>query len=44
MGCKGVTTFNKDGNRFGILNDVKEEEDTAQACYIDPLTGQKECS
>ena len=46
LGCKGVTTFNKDGKRFGILNDVKEEEDVAEgaACFIDPVTGQKECS
>lgn len=49
MGCKGVTTFNKDGKRFGILNTKKEEskdETTAhgaEACYIDPVTGAKEC-
>lgn len=41
MGCKGCTTFNKDGKRYGILNDAKEEG--AEACYIDPSTGQKEC-
>ena len=46
MGCKGCTTFNKGGKRFGILNDEttlpKKEE--AEACYVDPETGQKECS
>lgn len=42
-GAKGCTTFNPNGKRFGILNEVKEEEG-AKACYIDPNTGQKECS
>ena len=48
MGCKGCTTFNVGGKRFGILNETKtdEEEDNseAKACFIDPATGQKECS
>jgi len=54
QGCKGCTTFNSGGKRFGILNDKPEEdleqedkatpEETAQACYIDFETGQKECS
>jgi ribonucleoside-diphosphate reductase alpha chain len=43
LGCKGATTFNKDGKRFGILNTTKEEEEPT-ACYIDPITGDKECS
>lgn len=45
-GCKGCTTFNSGGKRFGILNEVKEEEpeEGAKACYIDPATGVKECS
>jgi len=43
-GCKGATTFNAGGKRFGILNAVKEEKSEAKACYIDPETGQKECS
>ena len=47
-GCIGCTTFNKDGKRFGILNPVEEgqeeDEGKAKACYIDPETGQKECS
>jgi ribonucleoside-diphosphate reductase alpha chain len=48
LGCKGCTTFNSGGKRFGIFKEVKEEEveDTgeAKACFIDTLTGQKECS
>lgn len=48
LGCKGVTTFNSGGKRYGILNEktIEEEETTeeAKACYIDPNTGQKECS
>tara|TARA_R110000803_G_C11964427_1_gene319075 strand:- start:4 stop:1665 length:1662 start_codon:yes stop_codon:yes gene_type:complete len=50
QGCKGCTTFNSGGKRFGILNDKPEEElETevaveAGACYIDFETGQKECS
>jgi|14_taG_2_1085336.scaffolds.fasta_scaffold01109_13 ribonucleoside-diphosphate reductase alpha chain len=45
MGCKGCTTFNSGGKRYGILN-VKEEpkEKEAEACYINFETGQKECS
>jgi ribonucleoside-diphosphate reductase alpha chain len=42
-GCKGCTTFNSGGKRFGILNAVEEEEVGAEACFIDPATGQKEC-
>ena len=44
-GCKGCTTFNPSGKRFGVLNSVKEEkeEEGAEACYIDPNTGKKSC-
>lgn len=48
-GCKGITTFRAAGKRFGILNEVKPENDNkgdeakAEACFIDPQTGQKEC-
>jgi len=43
-GCKGITTFRADGKRYGILNEVKEEEEnSAEACFIDPMTGQKSC-
>jgi len=47
-GCKGVTTFNPGGSRFGILNEVVEEneqeEPANEACYINTETGQKECA
>lgn len=43
MGCKGCTTFNGGGKRYGILNETKKEK-SAEACFIDPITGQKECS
>lgn len=47
-GCSGITTFRAAGKRYGILNEVKpandnEEEPKAEACFIDPNTGQKEC-
>lgn len=44
-GCKGITTFRASGKRFGILNEVKpeKEEPKAEACFIDPDTGQKSC-
>lgn len=40
--CKGITTFNPSGKRYGILNEVEEKE--GEACYINTDTGQKECS
>ena len=47
-GCKGITTFRAAGKRYGILNEVKETETDetpkAEACFIDPQTGAKECS
>ena len=45
-GCKGCTTFNSGGKRFGILNEVatEGEDEEAAACFINPDTGQKECS
>jgi len=45
-GCRGCTTFNPDGKRYGILNEAPKEEEEAegQACYINMETGQKECS
>ena len=46
-GCSGITTFRAAGKRFGILNEVKpaanDNEPKAEACFIDPATGQKEC-
>lgn len=43
-GCKGVTTFNVGGKRFGILTKTEEVESGAEACYIDLTTGQRSCS
>lgn len=48
-GCKGCTTFNKDGKRAGILlgkedPDEPQSEEPEIACFIDPHTGQKECT
>lgn len=45
MGCKGITTFNTGGKKFGILrsNDVEPEVE-ANACTWDPVSGQRECS
>lgn len=43
-GCRGITTFRASGKRYGILNEVKtEQEPKAEACFIDPATGQKQC-
>jgi ribonucleoside-diphosphate reductase alpha chain len=38
-GCKGCTTYNKDGKRGAVLVEVKPEG----VCRIDPETGRKEC-
>jgi len=43
-GCKGITTFRAAGKRFGILNEANDnDEPKAEACFIDPETGQKSC-
>jgi len=43
-GCKGCTTFNKDGKRMGILmGKVDEEKPQGETCFWDPETGQKDC-
>lgn len=48
QGCKGITTFRANGKRYGILNEVEKDatnkEEVVEACFIDPLTGQKGCS
>lgn len=55
-GAKGCTTFRAAGKRYGILNETVEEEpkveekeyvddeDSVEACFIDPVTGQPQCS
>ena len=42
-GAKGCTTYNPEGKRFGILNEAKEEDEGAKACYTDTTTGIKSC-
>lgn len=39
--CKGVSTFRAAGKRMGILN---AEEPSAEACFIDPETGERSCA
>lgn len=50
-GSKGCTTFRAAGKRYGILNKKEEtekeyvdDEDSVEACTIDPTTGQPTCS
>ena len=52
-GAKGCTTFRLSGKRFGVLQAVEEEKtdtneveemEKAEACFIDPVSGQKECA
>jgi ribonucleoside-diphosphate reductase alpha chain len=46
MGCKGCTTYNSGGKRFGVLvaTEAEPEEEEAAACFINETTGQRECS
>ena len=39
--CKGVSTFRAAGKRMGVLK--ADEDETPQACYIDPDTGERSC-
>jgi len=53
-GAKGCTTFRLSGKRFGILkaveekktdkNETEQTEEKAEACFIDPENGIKECA
>lgn len=47
-GCKGCTTFNKDGKRIALLtgkatNGPAPEVGEGMTCEIDPVTGLREC-
>jgi ribonucleoside-diphosphate reductase alpha chain len=44
-GCKGCTTFNVGGKRYGILNSTDDDkaEPDGEACFIDIQTGKKTC-
>ena len=42
--CKGCTTFNRDGKRMGMLLGKEDPEVESDAqCYIDPVSGQRDC-
>lgn len=46
LGAKGCTTFRAAGKRYGILTEIKPDDNTeekVEACFIDPITGKKEC-
>lgn len=49
LGCKGITTFNPEGKRFGVLRSIDTEvtaanEDApAPACTFDLASGRKSC-
>ena len=45
LGCKGCTTFNQDGKRMALLvaKDSSLSEDSI-SCFVDPNTGQRDCS
>ncbi len=45
-GCKSCTTFRISGKKAGIFklsSKEEKEEETGEACYIDPITNQREC-
>lgn len=55
LGAKGCTTFRSAGKRYGVLNAKRDEsevskveyiddEDAVEACFIDPISGQPNCS
>lgn len=48
--CKGITTFQPDGKRKGVLTVTEKEEENVPAaeneeaaCRVDPVTGRHEC-
>lgn len=44
-GASGCTTFRAAGKRYGILNKIEEpKKEEGTACFIDPVTGQPQCS
>lgn len=44
QGCKGCTTYNKDGKRAGILMDGDDDTEVeSHSCEIDPATGKRSC-
>jgi ribonucleoside-diphosphate reductase alpha chain len=48
MGCKGITTYNADGKRGGVIVTRDEEKPAPEmtegaSCQIDPETGRRSC-
>jgi ribonucleoside-diphosphate reductase alpha chain len=45
LGCKGITTFNSGGKRFGMMapTALTPPVDGGAVCNIDPITGAKDC-
>jgi ribonucleoside-diphosphate reductase alpha chain len=46
LGCKGITTFNPEGKRFGVLRSVDVElveTVKGESCTFDPASGRKSC-
>jgi ribonucleoside-diphosphate reductase alpha chain len=52
LGCKGITTFNSGGKRFGMMAPTLADDsvprkvslrDEGATCYVDLETGQKDC-
>ncbi len=45
LGCKGLSTFQVGGKRTGIRSSKDEEsvDEATSFCYIDKVTGRKEC-
>jgi len=44
-GLKGCTTFRMSGKRYGVLNKTEVDGETdGAACFVNPSTGEKECS
>jgi ribonucleoside-diphosphate reductase alpha chain len=43
MGCKGLTTFQAEGKRMGIIKSVDEDSQQGASCRIDSSTGRREC-
>jgi ribonucleoside-diphosphate reductase alpha chain len=47
LGCKGITTYNADGKRGGIIvakdDDAKSTPPEAASCLIDPASGRRSC-
>jgi len=47
LGCKGITTYNADGKRGGIIvakdDDAKGTPPEAASCQIDPASGRRSC-